>query len=77
MDKIHDSMKASMENQFLPMISFTSGTGMEVLPDLYCYTNQIVNICCVGNPEETNEWVLVDAGMLESASHIIKVIENR
>ncbi|MDX8046196.1 MBL fold metallo-hydrolase [Gracilibacillus sp. S3-1-1] len=74
---MHDGMKDSMENQFLPMYSLTSGMGMEVLPDLYCYTNQIVNICCVGNPEKTNEWVLVDTGMPESANRIIEVVEER
>lgn len=77
LDKMHDGMKDSMENRFLPMFSFSSGMGIEVLPDLYCYTNQIVNIACVGNPEQTNEWVLVDTGMPESANRIIEVIEER
>lgn len=74
---MQDGMKDSMDNQFLPMFSFSSGLGLEVLPDLYCYTNQIVNVCCVGNPEETNEWILVDTGMPESANTIVEMVEER
>jgi len=60
----------------LPVTSIGSGLGMEVLPDLYFYTIQIVNICLVGNPE-TNDFVLVDAGMPGSANDIISVTEER
>ena len=74
---MHDGMKDTMENKFLPMFSFRSGLGQEVLHDLYCYTNQIVNLCFVGFPEHANEWVLVDAGMPESAKQIIDVAEKR
>ncbi|WP_066399099.1 MBL fold metallo-hydrolase [Cytobacillus horneckiae] len=70
-------MKDSMENKFLPMYAATSGMGIEVLPDLFCYTNQIVNICCVGDPEKSQEWVLVDTGMPESANRIAEVVEER
>lgn len=73
----HHGMKDAMEGQFLPMFSFSSGMGQEVLPDLYCYTNQIVNVCLVGDPEKTDEWVLIDTGMPESVNSIIKVVEDR
>src|SRR5690606_28100587 len=53
-----------------------SGIGIEVLPDLFCHTVQIVNICLVGDPH-TNEFVLVDAGMPQSANEIISVCEDR
>lgn len=70
-------MKDAMENQFLPMFSSTSGMGQEVLPDLYCYTNQIVNVSFVGDPEKTNEWVMIDTGMPESANRIAEVVKER
>jgi glyoxylase-like metal-dependent hydrolase (beta-lactamase superfamily II) len=73
----HDGMKDTMKDKFLPMFSFTSGMGQEVLLDLYCYTNQIVNIYLVGDPTKTDDWVLVDTGMPNSASRIIKIIEKR
>lgn len=73
----YEGMENSMEDKFLPMFSLTSGVGVEVLPDLYCYTNQIVNLCCVGNREKSNEWVLVDTGMPESTNRIIKVVKER
>lgn len=69
-------MNDSMENKFLPMFSIASGMGVEVLPDVYCYTNQIVNICCVGEGK-IDEWVLIDTGMPESSSTIIEVVEDR
>ena len=49
---------------------------LEVLPDLFCYTIQIVNICFVGNPH-TDNFVLVDAGMPKCANEIISVTEKR
>lgn len=62
--------------KFIPATSIGSGLGIEVLPDVYCYTIQIVNICLVGNLE-TKNFVLVDAGMPESANEIISVTEER
>ncbi|MFS0775550.1 MBL fold metallo-hydrolase [Neobacillus sp. 3P2-tot-E-2] len=62
--------------KFIPATSIASGIGIEVLPDLYCHTIQIVNICLVGNPE-TKNFVLVDAGMPDSANEIISVTEER
>lgn len=62
--------------KYIPATSIASGLGIEVLPDLYCHTIQIVNICFVGNPE-TKDFVLVDAGMPESANNIISVTEER
>ncbi|WP_142505425.1 MBL fold metallo-hydrolase [Melghirimyces algeriensis] len=76
-NNIHKEMKDSMDQQYMPMTSLTSGMGREVTPDLYCYTNQIVNLCFVGLPEKTNEWILVDTGMPESAGRILGVVEER
>ena len=70
-----NEMNDAMENQFLPMFSIKSGKGLEVLPHLYCYTNQIVNICCVG--AKSDEWVLIDTGMPGSSNRIIKILEER
>lgn len=58
------------EDAFLPVTSIGSGAGIAVLPDVYCYTNQIVNLFLIGNPSESNEFVLVDAGMPKSADKI-------
>ncbi|MBS4196894.1 MBL fold metallo-hydrolase [Lederbergia citri] len=62
--------------KFIPATSIGNGLGIEVLPDLYCYTIQIVNIVLVGNPKN-NDFVLVDAGMPHSANEIMDVIEDR
>ncbi|WP_075036306.1 MBL fold metallo-hydrolase [Halobacillus dabanensis] len=66
-----------MDNKPLPLFSLTSDMAYQVLPDLYCYPNQIVNICCVENSKKANDWVLVDTGMPKSADSIIKAIEER
>ena len=61
---------------FIPATSAASGVGISVLPDLYCHTIQIVNICLVGRPDDRT-FVLVDAGMPGSADDIISVVEQR
>jgi len=73
MDK---NMSYGSDYKYIPATSIGSGVGIEVLPDLYAHTIQIVNICFVGNPEH-KEFVLVDAGMPGSAEEIISVTENR
>lgn len=78
MDKeLHNEMNDSMKGQFLPMFSLTGGTGIEVIPGIYCYTNQIVNVVCVDTDKELNEWVLIDAGMPESFEDILAMVEKR
>ncbi|HZG72020.1 MAG TPA: MBL fold metallo-hydrolase [Chondromyces sp.] len=61
--------------KYIPTTSIGSGAGIEVLPDLYCYTVQIVNIHLVGNSKD--DFVLVDAGMPGSANDIISATEDR
>ncbi|MFJ7825702.1 MBL fold metallo-hydrolase [Psychrobacillus sp. NPDC096623] len=62
--------------KYIPATSVGSGIGTEILPDIYCHTIQIVNICLVGNPN-SDDFVLVDAGMPYSAEEIISVVEDR
>ncbi|MGG2971570.1 MBL fold metallo-hydrolase [Geobacillus stearothermophilus] len=62
--------------RFIPATSAASGLGVSVLPDLYCHTIQIVNICLVGRPDD-RAFVLVDAGMPGSADDIVSVVEDR
>ncbi|WP_339183738.1 MBL fold metallo-hydrolase [Oceanobacillus sp. FSL W7-1293] len=62
--------------EYIPATSVNSGAGTEVLPDIYCHTIQIVNICFVQDPE-TKSVVLIDAGMPKSADKIIAVTEER
>ncbi|MBA4493509.1 MBL fold metallo-hydrolase [Paenactinomyces guangxiensis] len=70
-------MEDTMEGKFIPATSVRSKVGQEVVPDLYCLTIQIVNVCFVGDPDQSNEWVLVDAGMPESADDIISAATKR
>lgn len=65
------------EDAFLPVTSIGSGAGLAVLPDVYCHTNQIVNLCAVGSPAGTNEFVLIDAGMPKSSAEIRGMVEER
>ncbi|GAA0310327.1 glyoxylase-like metal-dependent hydrolase (beta-lactamase superfamily II) [Gracilibacillus halotolerans] len=73
MDK---NMNYGDDYKMIPASSINSGQGIEVLPDLYCYTVQIVNIVLAGDPN-TGDFVLIDAGMPESAEDIIGVVESR
>ncbi|WP_080873587.1 MBL fold metallo-hydrolase [Oceanobacillus timonensis] len=60
---------------YLPATSVNSGAWIEVLPDIYCLTIQIVNICFVKN-HKSNHFVLIDAGMPKSADKIIEMTEE-
>lgn len=73
MDK---EMNYGSDYKFIPATSIGSGIGIQVLPDLYSHTIQIVNIVLVGAPGSEG-FVLVDAGMPESAEEIISVVEER
>ncbi|MFD2627283.1 MBL fold metallo-hydrolase [Oceanobacillus kapialis] len=63
-------------HQFIPMTSITSGGGIQVKEDVYYYTDQIVNIGFIGHPD-SDEWVLVDAGLPRSAPEIKSVVVHR
>lgn len=68
-------MSYGSDYKFIPATSIGSGLSIQVLPDLFCHTVQIVNIVFVGN-RETGDFVLVDAGMPHSADEIINVAEE-
>lgn len=67
-------MNYGSDYKYIPATSIGSGMGIEVLPDLYCHTIQIVNIILVGNADH---FVLVDAGMPHSAHEIISITNER
>jgi glyoxylase-like metal-dependent hydrolase (beta-lactamase superfamily II) len=69
-------MENPYEDRLLPLNSITSGDGQQVLADLFCLPIQIVNVCFVGRPGQS-EWVLVDAGMPRSADLISRVAAER
>jgi glyoxylase-like metal-dependent hydrolase (beta-lactamase superfamily II) len=58
------------------MTTINAGKGREVRPDIYYYTNQIVNFVMVGDPSGT-DWVLIDAGMPKSGHKILEVATER
>lgn len=67
MDK---EMNYGQDYKFIPATSISSGSGIEVLPDLLQYTVQIVNIHLIGHPNSKEGFVLIDAGMPGSANMI-------
>lgn len=71
-----DNLSYGKDYKYIPATSIESGVGTEVLPDIYCYTVQIVNIVFIGHPYE-KEFVLIDTGMPYSARKIITETENR
>lgn len=73
---INQNMNYGSDHKYLPTTSMGDGVGIEVLPDLFCHTVQIVNISFVGKPK-SKDFVLVDAGMPDSANEIISVTEER
>lgn len=75
-EKRQDNLHEAIDNKFLPFYSIASGIGVEVLSDIYCYTNQIVNICCIGE-KNADDWLLIDTGMPKSSQRLIEVLEER
>jgi glyoxylase-like metal-dependent hydrolase (beta-lactamase superfamily II) len=73
---IDQDMYYGSDYKYIPATSVRSGDGIEVSPDLYCFTVQIVNLFFVGSPD-AKDFVLVDAGMPESAEIIISAAEKR
>ena len=71
-----NSISYGDDYKYIPTTSVGSGVGLEILPDVFCYTIQIVNVCLVGKPG-TDDFVLVDAGMPRSADKIIEIVEER
>ncbi|RUL52149.1 MBL fold metallo-hydrolase [Lysinibacillus antri] len=72
-----EQMNYGEDYKYIPMSSLMSGIGVEVTPDIYLFTIQVVNICMVGEKTNSTGWTLVDAGMPKSADTIIKEAENR
>lgn len=72
-----EQMNYGEDYKYIPMTSVMSGKGQEILPDIYAFTIQVVNLCMVGDRTNPNGWTLVDAGMPKSAETIIKEAENR
>ena len=64
------------DTKFIPMGSITSGSGREAAKDVYYYTDQIVNVIFIGDPED-GKWVLVDAGLPNAAEEIKNVADDR
>ncbi|WP_096439824.1 MBL fold metallo-hydrolase [Alteribacter populi] len=72
-----EEMSHSKDNKYIPALTVTSGSGKEVASDLYCYTVGIVNVCFFGESDNSDEWILIDAGMPKSAENIITKTEER
>ncbi|WP_424495046.1 MBL fold metallo-hydrolase [Salinimicrobium sp. GXAS 041] len=71
-----EELKKNEDNKFIPMTSVSGGKERALSEDVLYYTNQIVNVIFIGKPN-SQDWVLVDAGMPKSAEKIVKVAEDR
>jgi glyoxylase-like metal-dependent hydrolase (beta-lactamase superfamily II) len=69
-------MNQSEDNKIIPATSIESGKGHEIKPDVYYFTNQIVNVIMLSEPG-TDKWILVDTGMPKRANEIIEMAEKR
>ncbi|WP_088006181.1 MBL fold metallo-hydrolase [Indiicoccus explosivorum] len=69
--------RSSSTDRFQPVTSVKSGDGIEITPDVYGFTNQIVNVYMIGNPAKSKDWVLVDTGMPLRADAILAEADER
>ncbi len=70
------AMRYGKDYKKLPVYSAKSGKGVEVRPDVYVFTDQIVNVIFVGDPSQS-EFVLIDTGMPKRAEVIIEAAQER
>jgi glyoxylase-like metal-dependent hydrolase (beta-lactamase superfamily II) len=67
--------ESSSTNRFLPVASAASGDMKDITPDVHCLPIQIVNVFFAELNNDSNDWVLIDAGMPKSAGKIIEAAE--
>ncbi|MCP8615866.1 MBL fold metallo-hydrolase [Salirhabdus salicampi] len=60
----------------IPATSISDGISLEIAPHVHYHTIQIVNICFV-KLDTPGDFVLIDAGMPDSAEHIITATEEK
>ncbi|UCZ53887.1 MBL fold metallo-hydrolase [Bacillus shivajii] len=68
-------MSYGSDYKYIPATTIRSGKITQVLPDLYCYANKVVNVVFIGDARKKS-FVLVDAGMPKSAKKIVKAVEK-
>jgi glyoxylase-like metal-dependent hydrolase (beta-lactamase superfamily II) len=67
-----------MGNKIVELLASLTSTMEEVTPDILILNFKVVNVFIVGNPDtDSPRFVLVDTGLENSASFIIKIIEKR
>lgn len=69
--------RSSSTDRFQPLTSIRSGNGVQVTPDVYGFTTQIVNVYMIGDPAISKDWVLVDSGMPLRAEKILSAAAER
>jgi len=71
------NMEYGADYKYIPVTSINSGTGQEIEKDIYCFTNQVVNVYFIGDPQKNEDWYLIDTGMPKSSNTIIEEAEKR
>nr|WP_106778984.1 MBL fold metallo-hydrolase [Lysinibacillus timonensis] len=70
----NEQMNYGDDYKYIPVTSVMSGFGKQITSDIYVCTNQVVNLCFVG---DQNGWVLIDAGMPKASETIIQEAEEK
>ncbi|WP_051748416.1 MBL fold metallo-hydrolase [Terribacillus saccharophilus] len=68
-------MENEYEHRLIPLASIKSGKETTVSPTVHGYLDRIVNVFFIENPD-TKEWVLVDAGVPDTAGNIKQAAEE-
>lgn len=67
-----------MDNKMVEILSAMTTSSKEVTADILVMNFTIVNACLVGDPEDKmGKWVLIDAGLENSADFILESVEKR
>lgn len=67
-----------MDNKMVEILSAMTTSSKEVTTDILVMNFTIVNACLVGDPDDKmGKWVLIDAGLENSADFILESVEKR
>ena len=66
-----------MGNKIVEGLSAMTSSSKEVTPEILVLQFTIVNAFLISNSDETDEWVLVDTGLENSANFILQSVEKR
>ncbi|MDQ0207291.1 MBL fold metallo-hydrolase [Alkalicoccobacillus murimartini] len=69
-----DQVSGNEPQPTLPISSAHDGFFQALTEDIYCFTDKIVNVYFIGNPNKPEEWLLIDCGISRTKDRILSIL---